>query len=123
MSHVSDTLARHAQQDNDNLHHALGAVLETPEGREIYRWIKANSRVFSQAPTDGLHRWSGWRDFGLFLLDTMRSANLMACHMAETEGAHTEAFRYAAIEEARRADERETRENELFPPQTSNQQE
>ena len=122
MSHYSDTIARQVQQSNDNLLHALGVVLETPEGRELYRWIKANSRVFSQAPADGLHRWSGWRDFGLFLLDTMRSANLAACHMAETEEAHTEAVRYAALEDARRADKREAAENDLFPnPQTSNQ--
>jgi len=122
MSHVSDTIARHAQQDNDTLLTALNLVLGTSEGRELYRWIRANSRVFEKAPTDGLHRWSGWRDFGLFLLDAMRRANLTACQMAETEGAHTEAVRYAALEDARRADEREARENELFPtPQTSNQ--
>lgn len=119
MSHLSDTAARHAQQDNDALLLALANVLGTSEGRELYRWIRDNSRVFAAAPADGLERWTGWREFGLYLLDTMRRADLTACHLAESEGAHDDAMRYAALEEARRADERETRENNLFP-ETSN---
>jgi len=115
MSHLSDTAARHAQQDNDALLLALANVLGTSEGRELYRWIRDNSRVFDPAPADGAERWLGWRAFGLYLLDTMRRANLRACHLAEEEGAHEQAIRYAALEDARRADEREAREKNPFP--------
>ena len=119
MSHLSDTAARLAQQDNDALLLALANVLGTADGRELYRWIRDNSRVFAAAPADGLERWTGWREYGLYLLDTMRCANLPACHLAETEAAHDDAMRYAALEDARRADEREAREKDPFP-ETSN---
>jgi hypothetical protein len=117
MSHLSETTDRHAQQDNDALMLALANVLGTSEGRELYRWIGANSHVFDSAPQDGTERWLGWREFGLYLLDTMRRANLRACHIADEEAAHERSARWAELENAARMDERE-RNDPL--PETSN---
>lgn len=120
MSHLSVLASRIEQRDNDALLHALASVLATPEGREIYRWILVNSHVFAPAPEDGAERWLGWRSLGLYLLDTMRRANLQACHLAEAEGANDDAGVYAELEEARRADERERLALDPISPETSN---
>lgn len=119
MSRATDMARRQTQQANDNLKLALEYILGTAEGRELYRWIRANSHVFAPAPQDGTERWLGWRDLGLFLVSSMRAANLRGCLLAEEEGAHDEAARRAAFDAAIKADEREARENNPFP-ETSN---
>lgn len=121
MSRATDIARRQTQQANDTLKHALETILDTSEGRELYRWISANSHVFAPAPQDGTERWLGWRDLGLFLVSTMRAANLRGCLLAEEEGAHDEVARRAAFDAALKADEREARENTPFPQNSTTQ--
>lgn len=120
MSRVTDTVARQSERDNNAIGGALARILTTPDGRAVYRWIRANSRVFSAAPTDGTDRWLGWRDLGLYLLETMRSANLSGCQLAESEAVDIAASRLAEIDQAAHDDERERLAIDPFSPETSN---
>lgn len=120
MSHLSVLASRIEQRDNDALLHALASVLATPEGREIYRWILVNSHVFAPAPEDKAERWLGWRDLGLYLLETMRAANLSGCQLAESEAVDIAASRLAEIDQAAHDDERERLALDPFSPETSN---
>lgn len=120
MSRVTDMAARHAERDNNEIGGALFRILMTPDGRAVYRWIRANSRVFSEAPSDGTDRWLGWRDLGLYLLETMRAANLSGCQLAESEAVDIAASRLAEIDQAAHDDERDRLALDPIFPETSN---
>lgn len=120
MSRVTDTVARQSERDNNEIGGALSRILTTPDGRAVYRWVRANSHVFSAAPTDGTDRWLGWRDLGLYLLETMRAANLSGCQLAESEAVDIAASRLAEIDQAAHDDERERLALDPISPETSN---
>ena len=107
MTNVERVHARHADADERMRRQAVAAVLATPEGRVIYRWIEDASGVWDAGvPADEQERaaWIGKRALGVFLLSSMRDCSLDECLQAERERADINTTRAAELDQARHND-------------------
>ena len=103
MTNAERVRATHAEADERMRRNALAAILETPEGRTLYRWIEDASGVWdSNVPADEQERtaWIGKRAFGVFLLRSFRDCNLDAVLRAERERGDIAASRTAELDQA-----------------------
>ena len=107
MTNVERVIENHAAADERMRRAAVAAVLATPEGRTLYRWLEDASGVWdADVPADEQSRtaWIGKRALGVFLLSAMRDCDLEDCLRAERERADIAMARNAELEQARRDD-------------------
>lgn len=107
MTNVERVMKNHADADERMRRQAVEAILATPEGRVLYRWIEDASGVWdTDVPADEQERtaWIGKRALGVFLLSSMRDVALEDCLRAERERADVAATRNAELDKARHDD-------------------
>lgn len=117
--HEQQARLNHSRQDVDALERDIRHIMDSPEGRRVYEWLRSVSGVWDNAPQDEPARTAflGHRALGLAIVRVFEKAAPELCHLAVMDRLALAARREDEIDQARRLDEQEAREDaaELLP--------